>query len=270
MIKEGCYSYSELKRMLTESTKNEFKPNIPSEVTSGNKKNNRKAVKDITDQTKKLEGGIVHNTAKNQERDDYNKNLLDYDYATDPGKEYKDRVKKLVTNSALTQYDKESGASIDGNEQFYKSAKKLNKQKNKIEQDIKSSGLTAREMDSKAFVNNSLFGECKGMKRLNFKNTIFLSESEVLKKVPDQYKTDGNKFFMRDASGTDYLVECTVNEQFGLTQISILNVFNKKQINEEMDRMKQLYEYTRSENTTDKSRENDLHGMLEKIREIQK
>lgn len=46
------------------------------------------------------------------------------------------------------------------------------------------------------------------MKRLHFKNTTFLNEEQMIKRIPDDYKVDGNKFLMKDSKGNEYLVEC--------------------------------------------------------------
>ena len=46
------------------------------------------------------------------------------------------------------------------------------------------------------------------MKRLHFKNTTFLNEEQMIKRIPEDYKIDGNKFIMKDSKGNEYLVEC--------------------------------------------------------------
>jgi len=96
----------------------------------------------------------------------------------------------------------------------------------------------------------------------------------MLKKVPDNYKFDGNKFVMRDATGTDYLVECKVDDELGYTQLEVVGSFNKQQIKENLDRIKNLYGYNSSDyftGTNPGAEENRMVSeMLEKTKEMVK
>ncbi len=98
------------------------------------------------------------------------------------------------------------------------------------------------------------------MKRLHFKNTTFLSEAHMLKKVPDDYKYDGNTFIMKDSVGTEYVVECRVNPEFKNVEFNVLNKYNKKELTEQLDRMRTLFNYDRSENSQNTIRESREQG----------
>ena len=85
------------------------------------------------------------------------------------------------------------------------------------------------------------------MKRLNFSKTVFLNESEMMKKIPDDMKIDGNKFYMKDAVGNEYLVECVKDKAIqDLIHTKVIDYKNKEKINETFKRMKELYGYKSS------------------------
>lgn len=105
--------------------------------------------------------------------------------------------------------------------------------------------------------------ESKKIKRLKFKNTIFLSESHLLSKVPEDYKVDENRFYMQDKTGTDYLVECKA-DPFGFVHMDIVNKFNKKAINEELEKIKRLSDYKYSDDNK-KVNTKELENMSETI-----
>lgn len=111
--------------------------------------------------------------------------------------------------------------------------------------------------------------ESKPMKRLKFKNTIFLSEAQVLERVPDEYKIDENRFYMRDKTGTDYLIECQA-DQFGYVHTQIVNKINKQVINEELEKMKRLagYNYGDDNKKIDKSNIEDMSESIREFRQI--
>ena len=45
-------------------------------------------------------------------------------------------------------------------------------------------------------------------KRLIFKKTTFVNESQMLSRIPEEYKVDGQKIYMKDCKGNEYIVEC--------------------------------------------------------------
>lgn len=246
------YTLNELRTLMEE--KSEFKPVMYG--TEKTKKYNKEGVEDILKDTERVSG------RKTQKKDnkvgdnveDYNKTTLDANFDRDPGKEYKDRVEQLAiygTPHKLTNDEKDpeknGGYDYENPKKIFKGQADKNKKMSDTEQELKASGLKAREQDKNKFKNNTLFKEGKTMKRLHFKNTRFLSEAQLINKVPEEYKTDGNRFYMRDNTGTDYLVECRVDSEFNHTTINVLNKINKAELNEQLNRMRSLSNYESSD-----------------------
>lgn len=78
----------------------------------------------------------------------------------------------------------------------------------------------------------------KKMKRLNFKNE-FTSEYDMKKLIPEHYKYDGHVFLMTDGNQTYKLRwDDSINES------TIVSYKNKNMINEDMNKMKKLFNYT--------------------------
>ena len=189
------YTFGELNRILMESH-NEFNPKIGDKVESEDKKNNEKAVDDIMKQSKEFDGGITDKKKNTNKEDiqDFNKTTLDVEFASEPGEAYRERVKAQVhgfpsADNEKNSKIKEDNKSLDfeGNEKFYDAQKKKSEEISDKEAELKHAGLKARELPKEDFKNDTLFKENKTMKRLHFKNTVFLSEAQMLKKVPEEY-----------------------------------------------------------------------------------
>lgn len=270
------YTFSELNNILMESH-NEFNPRIGDKVESEDKKNNEKAVDDIMKQSKEFDGGITDKKKNTNKEDvqDFNKTTLDVNFASEPGDAYKERVKAQVHGFPSAENEKNSkieeendSLDFEGNKDFYDTQKKKSKIVNDMDADIKHAGLKARELPKEYFENDTLFKENKTMKRLHFKNTVFLSEAQMLKKVPEEFKSADGRFIMKDASGTEYLVECSYNDTFKHGKLTVINKTNKEQINEQLDRMRQLFDYNSSAymgGTTASSRKTETNGLSEMI-----
>lgn len=279
MLESKRYSLDELREALREST-NEFKPRKGDGVDAENKKNNGEAVRDIEKRTKEYDGGFQNKERKTPPEDpkDFNKTTLEYNFVTEPSKEYKDRVKQLAvygTPHELSEEEKDpeknGGYDYSSTEKFYDDRKEVADIRNERQTDERHAGLKARMYPRETFENDTLFKESRTMKRLNFKNTKFLSEAQMLEKVPDSYKFDGNKFVMRDSTGTDYLVECKVDEQFGYTDMKVIGQYNKEQIKEQLSRMRNLYGYSSGEfnpGTTNESREKETEALTEMLHRV--
>lgn len=249
------YTLSEFCRVLKESQ--EFKARKGKNVESEDKKNNEKAVNDILKQGKKLDGGLSDEKKKENPRDitDYNKTTLDNDFAYEPSKEYKDRVKAQVHGFPSVANEKNSkikeendSLDFEGNEDFYKQNAEKRKEVADARQTDKHAGLKSHNLPKETFKDNTLYtNESKKMKRLNFSKTVFLNESEMMKKIPDDMKIDGNKFYMKDAVGNEYLVECVKDKAIqDLIHTKVIDYKNKEKINETFKRMKELYGYKSS------------------------
>lgn len=256
MLQENkVYTLSEFCKNLKESQ--EFKAKKGDNVEKEDKKNNEKAVNDILKQSKKFDGGISNEEKRENSHDvtDYNRTTLDYDFAYEPSKEYKDRVKAQVHGFPSVENEKNSkikdenkGLDFKGNEDFYERDAEKRKEIAAARQTDKHAGLKSRNLPKEAFKDNTLFkNENKKMKRLNFSKTIFLDESQMLKKIPDDMKVAGNKFYMRDAAGNEYLIECVDDKAVkGLVHTKILDYKNQEKIDEAFKRMKELYNYRSS------------------------
>ena len=249
------YTLSEFCRVLKESQ--EFKARKGKNVESEDKKNNEKAVNDILKQGKAFDGGLSNKKKKENPRDitDYNKTTLDNDFAYEPSKEYKDRVKAQVHGFPSVANEKNSkikeendSLDFEGNEDFYEQNAEKRKEVADARQTDKHAGLKSHNLPKETFKDNTLYtNESKKMKRLNFSKTVFLNESEMMKKIPDDMKIDGNKFYMKDAVGNEYLVECVKDKAIqDLIHTKVIDYKNKEKINETFKRMKELYGYKSS------------------------
>lgn len=255
--KNKRYSISEFCQALRESQ--EFHAKKGANVDSENKKNNGKAVSDILKQGKEFDGGIANRPKRENSRDtlDFNKTTLEYDYAYEPSQEYKDRVKAQVhgfpsvKNEKNTKVEKESkGDDYEGNKKFYDEREKVAKIRGQRRHELKTSGLQSRELAKDKefddeFKDKTLFtNESKKMKRLHFSKTTFINEEQMLKKIPNDMKVDGNKFYMKDAVGNEYLIECVKdNIVKDYIHTKVVEYTNKEKINEAFNRMKELYSF---------------------------
>lgn len=274
MLKEGIYTLSELTAYLTERTqKNEFNPKKGPKVDSEDVKNNREAVRKIMNDTEKHSGVKVPERNNNGGNTvDYNCTTIEYRFDAEPDERYKERVKAQVHGYPSPENEKnsdveKSGAETKGGKEYYKTRKKVSDDREEMRKKEKHSGLKSRMRPEKDFESKTAFkNESKTMKRLHFKNTCFLSEAQMFSRIPEEYKTDGNVFIMRDATGTDYLVECRVDDTYGCKNLRVVNKMNKQSVNEELDRMRGLYEYRSDANGAVENKE--MSDMLRGVREL--
>lgn len=280
---EITYTFGDLKRVIKEST-NEFKPKMGANVIRDNARNNVKAVKDIEKEVKEDDKKV--NTPEDV---DYNRTTLDAEFADEPGEAYIARVKAQANGFPSVENEKNSkikdenqGLDFSGNERLYDDLKKRNAEFTKREVERAHAGLKSHNMPKKDFENPNMFKENKDsdmtdnkkMKKLYFKHTKFLSESQMIKKIPDEYKVDGNKFIMKDASNNEYLVEWTVDSKFNYGEAKVLHHINKEQLNEDMKRIKDMFNYKSSDvfqTTNAQSRLNEekkLGSFIDEVRKI--
>ena len=266
------YTLSEFCRVLKESQ--EFKARKGENVESEDKKNNEKAVNDILKQGKKFDGGLSNEKKKENPRDitDYNKTTLDNDFAYEPSKEYKDRVKAQVHGFPSVENEKNSkikeendSLDFEGNEDFYEQNAEKRKEVADARQTDKHAGLKSHNLPKETFKDNTLYtNESRKMKRLNFSKTVFLNEAEMIKKIPDDMKIDGNKFYMKDAVGNEYLVECVKDKVINdIIHTKVVDYRNQEKIDEAFKRMKELYGYKSSTGVQNSGKfENEMVGKM--------
>lgn len=235
----------ELRRVIKEST-NEFKP-----VTFGQdetKKINNKAYSDIKKETENYDGGVGK---KNQKpgggisaTDNKGMHDLTYDNINKPFMERtKSQMKGYVSKDAEDKHknDEFGNATFDDNGKIYDAAKDHAEAAKQGKDTAAEIGLTGRELKKKDIEDNdSTMYESKKIKRLTFK-TQFISEGHMMSKIPDELKVEGKKFIMRDTADNEYLVEWNEREP------KVTKKVNMTLVNEQKDRIKQLWGYKSAE-----------------------
>lgn len=267
---ERIYTIDELKQLISESA-SDFKAKIGDGVTSSNKKENEKANKDAMKKVKEFDGGgdeIVEDREL-PEKLDGNKTTLDSALDNNPGTNFTDKVKAQAEGYTST-IEKNNG--IEKNAEFsdktYKQFKKAGEEIASNIEDVKKRGLTARCAPEDTFKKNSLYGESKKISVLNFKNTTFLNESQMISRIPDEYKFDGNRFKVKDANQNEFIVEWVDGEA------SILSYENKTKLNESIEKFKKLSGYNSknffktSSNQSRLNESNEFNKILDKARII--
>lgn len=269
-MEERTYTINELRTLINESSSN-FKAKVADGVNSTNKKESDKTYKDTKKKIKSFDGGgdelkqnrIVYDKV------DGNKTTLDYEIDGEIPNEYKERVKAQAEGYTST-LEKKNGIGKGGefSDKSYKQFKKAGEEMAKNKVDAKKAGLTARELPKSAFEKEKLYKESKKISVLNFKNTTFLNESHMISRIPDEYKTDGNTFKVRDAGCNEFIVEWKEGEA------NILSYENKKKLNESIEKFHKLIGYNSKEvfkNSTSKSRlneGNEFNNILNKTRSL--
>lgn len=275
---EVIYSGKEVKRLLSESIPG-YKPKLgnnmsPSENEKINNKANKESLKNVKLDISKEESKPVKCDSQSTDLGN-NKNMLDLEYANDPGKDFKDRVKKQVTgeDSELGNKPDEDDATTNaGNKAFYDAAKKASNGFVTNKQKLQNSGIVGQQipLDKK----QTSFSENNNIKikKLNFKNTQFINEKHMLSLIPEDYKKNGSKFIMKDKANDEYLIEWFIDDKNNISEGKIINHENKAKINEEFNRMKSLYQYRSKDhvgklNNSMKTKE-DFDVISENIRKL--
>ncbi|MBP5458109.1 MAG: hypothetical protein J6Y37_16595 [Paludibacteraceae bacterium] len=276
MVENRRYTLGELNAILESA--NEFKPRKGDGVDGENRKNNGKAVADIMDNAKKYDGGLTGKTKNDTKEDvvDYNKTTLDVNFAAEPSDSYVDRVKAQVHGYPSVDNEKNSDVKdndsleYDGNKRFYDADAEKMKDVSKRRTDIEHAGLKSHNLPRDNFKQKTIFGE-GSMKRLHYKNRLFLSEQQLLNTIPEEFKEKSGKFLVKDKSGTEYLVECQRSEKLGYSDVRVLNKFNKQHVNEEIARINELACYSSGDftgGTTATSRLNSDTVLSEDLRRV--
>ena len=272
-IRENIEKSKSVSKKSVLEAKNEFEPVFGKNVPSENKKINTQAYKDITKETGAYDGGLTREKktlgsvtpANNRGMSD-----LDYDSISKPFKDkVKSQIKGYVSAEAekLHKNDAFGNAYYDSNDlskEIEKHAKDAKKEKDKS----KTDGLVSSKYKKETEENSDTMFESKKISKIQFKNTQFICESHMLSKVPDEFKVEGKKFIMKDSSDNEYLVEWTSKKP------NVTKRLNKTLVNEEMNRIKSLYEYKSNEsisNAKSRIKENiEFSDMLNKARKLMK
>jgi hypothetical protein len=255
----------DLRKLVNESA-NEFKAKLGPNVEADNKKNNEKSYKDAEKRAKDYDGGLAKEEKKNlPEKEDFNRTTLDYNPINEPDKETKDRIEAQAQGytSKLEKDNKiEKVGDFEGNKEI---AKQFKDQAEKISDEraeLAHTGLQARMMDKDKFKKNTMLESKPGAKRLRFKHTKFMNESQVLTRIPEQYKIDGQVIYMCDKADNEYIVECVRSERSGLIETNIVSYGNKTAMNEQMNRIQELMGF--------KTNTNDRYNQINENKEFGK
>jgi hypothetical protein len=94
-------------------------------------------------------------------------------------------------------------------------------------------------------------------KRLKFKHTKFINESQMLARIPEEYKIDGQRIHMVDSDDNEYIVECTLSQRSGNVETTVVGHNNKRVMNEQVNRIFGLMDYKTPENVAREARINE-------------
>ena len=103
-----------------------------------------------------------------------------------------------------------------------------------------------------------------------------MNESQMLSRIPEEYKVDGQKIYMKDKSDNEYIVEFTKSQRTGQIDTYVIGFSNDRIINERVDRIHQLFNYdtnTARGNKTSilrESGEKDFKDLLNTARDLKK
>ena len=290
---EKTFKVGDLKKLVTESS-NEFKAVLGPNVESDNKKNNGKAYSDAKKRAKDYDGGLEKEMLEEKpkfEKVDDNKTTLDYT-PDNMSPSYKKRVEAQV-KGYTSELEQKNGLAKEGdfkdNENIYDGLKKAGKETHKAEKDFKKSGLKAREYPEDTFERNEMYESKEGFdmrnmidkfrsnmgqtvikehaKTIYFKKTQFLNEEHMFSRIPDEFKVEGEQFKMRDKTNNEYLLEWKNGSA------RIIGHSNKNGMNESLERMKSMYNYTPKDTETTMSYrinegEEAFRDTLDKMRKI--
>lgn len=262
----------EFRKKLNEA-KNEFKP-----ITFGQeetKRENQKAYSDIKKETEKYDGGLTNKSKKIgggiNASDNKGMSDLSYDSINQPFKDrIKSQMKGYVSKDAEDKHknDEFGNADFDNEGNIYNAAKDHAEMVKKGKDAAVEIGLTGRELNKNEIEKQrETMGESKKIKMFTFKNTQFISEGHMMTMIPDEHKREGNKFIMRDSSDNQYLVEWHKSEPM------VTKKPNMKLVNEQKERMKQLWGYKSAEAKTSTSNfrmqeDKSFASMVDKARRI--
>lgn len=261
-MNERTYTIDELKSLISESA-SIFKAKIGDGVTSANKKENEEHVKNAKKNVKNFDGGgdeekVEHNLP---DKKDGNKTTLDYAMEENCGDDFREKVEAQAEGYTST-LEKNNGIEKSGefNDATYKQFKKAGKEMADNKVQAKQSGLTARTLPKTAFEKESLYKESKKISVLNFKNTTFLNENQMISRIPDDYKVEGKRFKVKDAGSNEFIVEWSEGEA------NILSYENKLKLNESIELFNKLTQY----NSKDQFKKTNAQSRLNENTEFTK
>lgn len=275
------YKVSKLKKLVREEAKNrsEFKPVFGKNVPQDNKRINGKAYDDTEKKFKEYDGAIRNENSKKKEHTSImpndNKGMSDLQFLN-MSDSFREKVAaQLQGHTSVKAKENRKGEAYGnadyGTDEIVKNHAEHAKKAKQGKDTASEIGLTGRELDKDNIeaLDDTMF-ESKKIKKLTFKKTRFMSENHMLSKVPDELKTEGKRFIMKDSADNEYLVEWRDRKP------NVTKKVNMTMFNEERDRIKSLYNYKHSDTnkvSTCKSRINEdteFSNILGKMRSLMK
>jgi hypothetical protein len=238
-------------RQQIKESANEFNAKLGAGVESTNKKNNDKSYKESAKKTG-VKTTEPKKTKELDRSDDMNCTTLDNTTWGNVGEKFKEKIKAQAqgyTSTLEKQSKTERNAEFDDDARIYKSMKKNADARNKAKSEIEHSGIVGSKTPKKE--KNTMYENVNlsSPKRLVFKKTTFINEAQMLSRIPEEYKVDGQKIYMKDCKGNEYIVECRKCDYNGNVETIILNYNNEQILNEKVNRMWELFNYDSAKNT---------------------
>lgn len=265
------YRFGNLREKLRESA-SEFKPKIGDGVDSTEKAQNRKANQDIENETSAYNKGVKTPGGSNKTQSALgvtNRDMSNIIYDGEVGDNFKKNVKAQMagyTGSLDKElHEDEPLGNASRNPELADELTDKAKEVEKMKNDLSNSGQITK------FPNKDLHqgGVVESTKTslLKFKHVQFISESHMLSHVPDEYKTEGRRFYMQDCKGNKYLVEWH-------SEPCVDKQLNESAVNSELGRIKELFGYngkkTGSTNSIMMNEGREVEEMLGRVRSLMK
>lgn len=272
-MQERSYRFGDLKRRLMEST-NEFNPKFGNRVRSREKADSKKTYSDIAKETSAYNKGMQapkYDPNKSQNTS-VNLGMSDLQYDGEISKQFKERAKAglrgATSQADLQRRMKDGSGNATFNDDIAKELEGKAKDVKKMQDSYAEVGITnAQKKKSDTHRHQTNIGENKKINLLKFKHIQFISESQMLVHVPDEFKNEGQRFYMQDCKGNKYLVEWHEKP-------NVEKSLNESAVNEEMNRIKYLFDYSsKNSNTNGKLRMNEdkeLDNMIGRVRKLMK
>lgn len=257
-MEQISYKVGDLKKLIRESAQ-EFEPKLGDGVKANNKKNNEKSYKDAEKAAKDYDGGLQpEKKGSLPAKVDGNRTTLEYNPVTDAGKDFKDKVDaqaKGYTSKLEEENNIPKVGEFDNDGKLKKNIEDAAKEHDEKKKELAHSGLQGNNIKDNGKIDNTMYESKKPVaKRLNFKHTKFLNEAQMLTRIPEEYKKDGQVIYMKDAALNEYVVECVKSEKSGLIETNVVSFNNEKAMNEQVSRIKELFEYEHEKPFTSTSR----------------
>lgn len=267
---EQEFTVRQLRQLVKESS-NEFKEVLGPNVRRDNEKNHKEGLDAIRKETKNFDGGLEkelgEEEVKYEKPDDGNKTMLDLNPENKLSQEKKDDI-KAQSMGYTSKKEQDNGIEKTGkhSDNFFNGVKKAGQDLHDREAKFRGTGLQHHYVDDKYLEREEMYESKEGLemrdmidrfrsnekkttlrehiKTVAFKKTAFINEEHMLSRIPDEFKKEGEQFKMRDMNGNEYLMEWKYGKG------NIISHNNKSEIDESINRMKNLFNYKSSDSET--------------------